>query len=520
MLLRRLIFGFLLLVAAFVPAAQASHLAAAADRIDSLLIHGSERGQFLAVLIHEAKSDGTLQPVTTIHFRPLGGRGDAWVRFAQFDARAVAMGQWGGELAVLLETSQAGPGRTQLRFIRNALDRSRRGAEDIPGPVLPRGVTLTDIAGGAQDTSLLALGFTNETAGVWILAGTQWRSLPALPQDVWGLSEDRWDIGASRGAPVVAVRVSDEQLLILSLVEEQWRPVGRIAIGPEEHFQVVSGVELPAPTVYIFGGHDRIVRFAGGDAEPTISEVEFAAPAGTRAALDALDPQTASVALGSLRIGRAAFVKRGGANARQVVLELALDPASFHALGDGRATVLSFPAMTPRELRDQLLMLALYSLLVVAVVASLRQRPMPSADRLRALTQRLAPLPVRAFAGAIDALPLPATLLVWWLMRDRAGESAQLLIAVGGVLLYLGHVMVCEAVAGTSLGKALFGLKVVRTDGSPPGPGAIILRNLLRPLDLPLAGLGMALLNPLSQRLGDIAAGTTVIRAAEVGKPS
>ena len=177
--------------------------------------------------------------------------------------------------------------------------------------------------------------------------------------------------------------------------------------------------------------------------------------------------------------------------------------------------MLSFPTMTPRELRNQLLMLALYGLLVVAVVASLRQRPAPSAVHLRLVTERLAPLPVRAIAGAIDALPVAAAMLIWWLTQEQASDSVQWLIVVGGVMLYVGHVSVFEAMLGASPGKMIFGLRVVRSDGGPPGPGAIILRNLLRPLDVPLGGLGMALLNPLSQRLGDIAAGTTVIRAPQ-----
>ena len=500
-------------------AAGASRPSAAADQIDSLLIHGSERGQFLAIVVQEAKSDGTLQPVTTIHFRPLGGRSDAWVRFAQFDAGAIAIGQWGRELAVLLQTSGGGPGRTQLRYVRNALDRSRLGAEDIPGPSLPPGLTLLDIAGGAEGESLFALGISGETAGVWTLQGTQWRPLPPLPENLSGLAEDRLDLGVSGGAAVIAARTSDAQLLVLKGHEEQWRIIGTVGIEPDEHFQVVTGADLPAPTIYIHGATDRLVRFeqrrAGQDAEPQVTQVEFAFPSKVNATLDAVDPRSAAGSLGSLRISRAAFTGSGGAGSRQIVLELALDPATLEALGDGRASVLSFPAMTPREIRDQLLMLALYGLLVVAVVASLRHRPMPSAERLRALTQQLAPLPVRAFAGAIDALPLPAALVIWWLTQERASESVQLLIVLGGPLLYLGHVSIVEAVTGTSLGKALFGLKVVRTDGETPGPGAIILRNLLRPLDLPLAGLGMALLNPLSQRLGDIAAGTTVVKVAQ-----
>lgn len=69
---------------------------------------------------------------------------------------------------------------------------------------------------------------------------------------------------------------------------------------------------------------------------------------------------------------------------------------------------------------------------------------------------------------------------------------------------------------GRSLGKRAFRMRVVKTDGTRPSPAAIVIRNLLRPLDLLpgtyAIGAISLLVSRRAQRLGDIAAGTAVVR--------
>jgi len=77
--------------------------------------------------------------------------------------------------------------------------------------------------------------------------------------------------------------------------------------------------------------------------------------------------------------------------------------------------------------------------------------------------------------------------------------------------------LICEtAMDGQSFGKKLIGIKVVKLDGSQPSLGSYLLRWILRIVDISLLGGTVAvltiLLNGRGQRLGDIAAGTTVIR--------
>jgi len=104
-------------------------------------------------------------------------------------------------------------------------------------------------------------------------------------------------------------------------------------------------------------------------------------------------------------------------------------------------------------------------------------------------------------------------------MTTTTAVAWQWLTVLG--LLYFA---VPEAMFGATPGKYWMRLKVVRLDGRPLGQRDVIIRNLLKPVDfLPilyvLGGL-LVLATPGSQRLGDLAAGTTVVyqhRALEPG---
>ena len=70
---------------------------------------------------------------------------------------------------------------------------------------------------------------------------------------------------------------------------------------------------------------------------------------------------------------------------------------------------------------------------------------------------------------------------------------------------------------GQTIGKRMFGLRVIADDGAPAGFIAILVRNLIRVVDFLPGFYGFGLLaivvSPRSQRLGDMAAGTFVVRA-------
>lgn len=78
--------------------------------------------------------------------------------------------------------------------------------------------------------------------------------------------------------------------------------------------------------------------------------------------------------------------------------------------------------------------------------------------------------------------------------------------------------------SGRTPGKRAQGLRVVRTDGQPAGAASILLRNILRVADL-LPGMYATgaisiLLSRRHQRLGDLAAGTMVVREHAAPEPT
>lgn len=80
--------------------------------------------------------------------------------------------------------------------------------------------------------------------------------------------------------------------------------------------------------------------------------------------------------------------------------------------------------------------------------------------------------------------------------------------------------LVCEiAFNGQSFGKKQMNIKVVRLDGTPPTIGGYILRWILRPVDITLFSGGLGVLSIVltdnSQRLGDLAGGTSVVKVAK-----
>lgn len=80
----------------------------------------------------------------------------------------------------------------------------------------------------------------------------------------------------------------------------------------------------------------------------------------------------------------------------------------------------------------------------------------------------------------------------------------------------LGYSFLCETFNhGQSFGKKLMNIRVVKVDGSTPSVSSYLLRWLLFIIDGPLtSGLGLfvVLLTKNNQRLGDLAAGTMVIK--------
>lgn len=146
----------------------------------------------------------------------------------------------------------------------------------------------------------------------------------------------------------------------------------------------------------------------------------------------------------------------------------------------------------------------------------------------------LAGIGSRALAGLVDLfLQGVGTLLVvvslLWLgqkfkLQDTLGIVSAIIVASSGFLAFTVYYILAEMLTdGRSPGKRMAGLRVLSVDGRPLSFLQSALRNILRAVDiLPFlysVGLLAIFFSPRCQRLGDIAAGTIVVKERLYGPP-
>lgn len=121
----------------------------------------------------------------------------------------------------------------------------------------------------------------------------------------------------------------------------------------------------------------------------------------------------------------------------------------------------------------------------------------------------------RIIAAIIDYTLLAGYLLAVALINLGVRSTAFVIVMMLPAALYF---LLCEILLdGQSIGKQARKIKVIRLDGTPPRLGDYLLRWLLRVVDVTLTLGNVAivtmLVNGRGQRLGDLAAATTVVRA-------
>jgi len=131
----------------------------------------------------------------------------------------------------------------------------------------------------------------------------------------------------------------------------------------------------------------------------------------------------------------------------------------------------------------------------------------------------------RGFAALVDfviaSLVFAGALYASSVIVGRFGDAGVQLLGVIGLFTFLvawSYFVLLEWLwQGQTVGKRLYGLRVIRDDGAPAGFVAVLIRNLIRIVDFLPAFYGLGLLMIIatsrSQRLGDLAAGTYVVRA-------
>lgn len=135
---------------------------------------------------------------------------------------------------------------------------------------------------------------------------------------------------------------------------------------------------------------------------------------------------------------------------------------------------------------------------------------------------RIASVADRILAYALDILIIGVTALIISLIVSQTGFgfSPWMLIMFLPVLFY--HFLFEIFFNGQSLGKRIMGIRVVKTDGSQLTLGSCFIRWIFRLVDITLMGGTIAVLaiiiNGKGQRLGDLAASTTVLKTNRQGQ--
>lgn len=470
-------------------------MAHAADR--KLLASGSGENVWLARLITD---DQGSSPSTEIDAR-LGMRG-RWRLLTQIGAHALDLSSDEGDFLLLLENGDW--------MLGGGL-----------GKPLPANAKMLSLAGGSQ--------------GIWAIG--------LVPGGIKALARHPATTQSTRPATAVSPSIEPAEPVLFRQVKSTWEPQsalpgelvlsltdgtvsmlaadqgvtlaivrkdGQVATGT---YLLKSGWNLE-PLLHTEGGmvEASLLNFNGHTILWTaprqgpgsfyrLSEGHWGKPIPLVAAGDISGISVRAVAVASERL-RLFYVQA------DKLFEQQFDDAG-KAVGTPAAIDLRQPDMRSMRILNLVMMVAL----TLVVIGSMRRRNTTVPD-LEGRAARIAPLSVRLIAGVVDALPY----LVGGVMAVLSSEDPVahpfdrvMLPYWIGLVIYTLHPLITEVFFGRSVGKMLFGLRVESLDGTRPTRGALVMRNLIRIVEvLTLFPLVLVFYSPLRQRLGDVVARTIV----------
>src|SRR5216683_4955327 len=158
-------------------------------------------------------------------------------------------------------------------------------------------------------------------------------------------------------------------------------------------------------------------------------------------------------------------------------------------------------------------------------------QPLPDTDLVVATPERVsfqyqvAGLGTRAIAQILDLLILAGVLIGITFAAIAVGQAgsstvAFLIAVIGGFVIVFGYFWTCEAFwSGQTIGKKVFRLRAVGDRGEPMTFVQAGIRNIVRIVDFLPYGYGVGLvvlfINGKGKRLGDLAAGTIVVKDSD-----
>ena len=460
---------------------------------------------------------------TTIYYRLLGEDGK-WQQLTQLPipARAMGLASQNSVCAALLEDGQwmlmyrdgppmnAGPLPEPARMVALAGGPNSWWAMGVvPGGVAAilshpatRNSTTTQSAQTSPSVGAIAPALPlADRLVLFQLTGNEWKPRAELPDS---LSEaPAVSLAFVDDVPYVADEDSSGVLHVRHIEKGRWSgdqtPPG---LGQVAGFTMLSNSDVPRLWIEQPTGPDRV--YALGNNSPGPIEL---------ATIPSSTPVTRylSVAFGKFRMVAA--------------LKDSLSEQDFSlktGAADGPQFPIATPQASPTAQLERLQSIIVIIALLIAISSSFRQRTANRATTVNLTEFALAPLGRRLVAGLIDAGPMilatVAAMVRFHVSPFSTDENQRLLFMViyycAGIF-YIVYTTVIESLSGRSLGKVLMGLRVIGFDGQPAKPGALVLRNLMRVIEVGLAFIPLLMIGafPLRQRAGDVAAGTLVVVA-------
>ncbi len=480
----------------------------------NFLAHGSD-SQFWIARVELVPRTSPAVEQTVIYVRP-GGQA-TWRRSAALPARVVDIGNRGGQLALLLDNGDwmassdesatlgaALPDRAQMLAVTGgddtfwALGRATTAAAAVS--IAPSSEPATRSSTRPATTRAVGAAPDAPRIKLFMLDSGKWTVRSELPADV-GLAASARLCVIGR-TPCAAILETTRRVRAIPFATEDghWLegPVLRTA-SDIVAFKFLGGA--PTPVLWVAQADGASSLYFLRDAQPPRRVDLSVAGAG------GAQTQTVAFAAGRIHLLSPADGKNAGKLIDQnldVETGLRSGPASLVPLGPSSA----YPDIT------QPTQFVIWAALAFAIVSSLRWRRLMQGRVFDLDKLHLAPLGVRLGAGLIDVLPALTPLLILLRHPEATPRQALELLEFAAAPLYLLHTTAIEAAFGRSLGKMCLGLRVVSIDGTRPSISSLLIRNLLRIIDIGLVFLPLAviLFSPLRQRTGDVAAGTLVVR--------
>ncbi len=492
-----------LLILSLIVAAPSAALAEA--RNENLLAHGAEDRFWIAQYVPKSASQPDVPPHTVVYVR---GAGDSsFFRFREAGGHILALAHRGEQLGLLLEGGEW-------------VMASDAGTSS-EGPPLPGGAQVIDLAGG--DDTFWAIGTggvipapatvpTEPSTAPTTNAAPATTQSVAFPPSLFRLDDGVWkSLGPIPRAATIGVERSSLAIIdhVPCLAFVDGTRVVRVVQfdGSEWRTVALLSSDAPVTTARLLRGTSRLVVWIAREhAADTLDFFSGATPA-RHVALSFVPASADSVAV-ACALGRIRVLFSSGASVSEQDLDVADGSIA------GTVTKISFPAEVPVSGIVRVMQYVVWTALFVAILGAMRWRRRMQGMTFDLEKMHIAPLARRASAGLIDLFPFIIGIAVF--EQPLSSQSREIVMAAS-IGVYLLHTALGEMLTCRTLGKWLLGMRVVSLTGQRPPLISLLLRNVLRVIDVGLGfvPLVVVILSPLRQRTGDVAAGTLVVRSDE-----